>query len=171
MKETLVGYDEDTIYRVYIKDQNKVIRVKDLQIFENYKAKQATELRDHNKMPTFQGFLLENNNDKETEMLASRIDQKINSEGDAEQELPISRTDRKVSARKEEHLAFKAHKSQKITTKHLSSSNASVNNAEDEPESHISRTSVKSINTTGKQIEQNLQISRIDRIVKLSTKA
>ena len=33
LKGTLVGYDGHTIHRVHIKDQNKVIRVKDLRIF------------------------------------------------------------------------------------------------------------------------------------------
>lgn len=34
LRGVLVGYDGHTIYRVYIKDQQKVIRVKDLRIFE-----------------------------------------------------------------------------------------------------------------------------------------
>ncbi len=66
LKRTLVGYDGHTIYRVHIKEQNKVVRVKDLQIFEDYETKVITDLPDYeNDTPAFQGFLLEDNDDKE----------------------------------------------------------------------------------------------------------
>lgn len=39
LKDILVGYDRHTIYKVHIKDQKRVVWVKDLQIFEDYKTK------------------------------------------------------------------------------------------------------------------------------------
>ena len=45
LKGTLVGYDGHTIYRVHIKEQNKVIRVKDLRIFEDCESYRSAELR------------------------------------------------------------------------------------------------------------------------------
>ncbi len=72
LKGTLVGYDGHTIYRVYLKEQNKVIRVKDLRIIEEYESKVTTDLPDYeNGTPMFQGFLLKDNDDKE-ESLQSR---------------------------------------------------------------------------------------------------
>lgn len=44
LKGTLVGYDGHTIYSVHLKDQKKVIQVKDLCIFEDYKYKLFIEL-------------------------------------------------------------------------------------------------------------------------------
>lgn len=35
LKDILVGYDDHAIYRVHIKDQNKVIWIKDFRIFED----------------------------------------------------------------------------------------------------------------------------------------
>ncbi len=64
LKGTLVGYNDHTIYRVYIEEQNKVIRVKDLRIFEDYESKSATDIPDYdNGMPTFQGFIFNDNDD------------------------------------------------------------------------------------------------------------
>lgn len=39
LRGTLVGYDGHTIYRVHIQNQEKVIQVNDLQIFEDYETK------------------------------------------------------------------------------------------------------------------------------------
>ena len=58
LKGTLMGYDGHTIHRMYIKDQNKVIRVKDLRIFEDFEIKPSKDLLDYQKKPTFKGFLL-----------------------------------------------------------------------------------------------------------------
>lgn len=44
LKGTLVGYEGRTIYKMYIKAQNKVIRVKDFQIFEDFEIKLSTNL-------------------------------------------------------------------------------------------------------------------------------
>ena len=77
LKEYLVGYDCHTIYRVHIKEQIKVIIVKDLRIFGDYESKVATDLPDYeNGTPMFQEFLLEDNNDKE-ECLQSREGRKV----------------------------------------------------------------------------------------------
>ncbi len=54
LKRMLVGYNGHTIYRVYLKDQRKVIRVKDLRIFEDYATKSSTKLPDYSESnPTF----------------------------------------------------------------------------------------------------------------------
>ena len=83
-----------------------MIRVKNLQIFEDYKAKKCTELSNYsNDMPTFQGFFLKDNNKKEPEF---HTGQKVNSGREKEQEMPISRKDKKVDTRKEEHSTFRA---------------------------------------------------------------
>ncbi len=66
LKGTLVGYNGHIIYRVYLKDQKKVIRVKDLRIFEDYATKSSTGLPDYSESnPTFQGFLLADNDNKQ----------------------------------------------------------------------------------------------------------
>ncbi len=66
LKGTLIGYDDHTIYRIYLKDQKKVIRVKDLRIFEDYATKSSTRLLDYSKgNPTFQSFLLAANDDEQ----------------------------------------------------------------------------------------------------------
>ena len=43
-KETLCEYDEEIIYRVFLKKNYKMIRAKDLRIYENVNAKEHTEL-------------------------------------------------------------------------------------------------------------------------------
>lgn len=58
LKGTLVGYDGHTIYRVFIQEQDKVIRVKDLQISEDTSEKVSTTLPDFEEKPTFEGFLV-----------------------------------------------------------------------------------------------------------------
>lgn len=55
-KGTLVGYDGHTIYRVYIRDQGKVIRVKDLCIFQDTFQKNSTTLPAFDDQPKFQDF-------------------------------------------------------------------------------------------------------------------
>ena len=75
LKRVLVGYDGHTIYRVHIKDQKKVIQVKDLRIFEDYKTKASNELPDYDEgKPTFQGFLFEDNDEEGSEELTSTCD-------------------------------------------------------------------------------------------------
>ncbi len=57
LKGTLVGYDGHTIYRVFIRSQDKVIRVKHLWIFEDTSKKDSASLPDFEGKPTFEGFL------------------------------------------------------------------------------------------------------------------
>lgn len=72
LKGVLVGYDDHTIYWVYIKNQKKVIKVKDLCIFEDYETKTSTELPDYNNNRlTFQGFLSEDNDEERSKKLLS----------------------------------------------------------------------------------------------------
>ncbi len=58
LKGKLVGFDGYTIYRVYVEEQNKVIRVKDLRIFEDTTAKRHSALPDFDRKPTFGGIQL-----------------------------------------------------------------------------------------------------------------
>ena len=55
LKGKLVGFDENTIYRFHIEDQNKVIRVKDLRIFEDTSTKAFSALPYFEGKPTFDG--------------------------------------------------------------------------------------------------------------------
>lgn len=63
LRGTFVGYDGHTIYRVHIQEQNKVIRIKNLQIFEDHEAKSSTSLPDYENGPTFQGSPLSDEDD------------------------------------------------------------------------------------------------------------
>ena len=56
LKSKLVGFDGHIIHRVYIKDQNKVIWVKDLRIFKDITSKLAILLQDFEKKLTFEGI-------------------------------------------------------------------------------------------------------------------
>ena len=54
LKRILVGYNRHTTYKVHIIEQENVIQVKNLRIFENHKAKKSTKLPDYSdNMPTF----------------------------------------------------------------------------------------------------------------------
>lgn len=65
LKKTLVGYDGHTIYCIHLKDQKKVIWVKDLYIFEDYESKFSTELSGYSEStPIFEEFLLANNDNE-----------------------------------------------------------------------------------------------------------
>lgn len=58
------------IHQVHIKDQNKVIQVKNHYIFEDYKTKIFNELPDYNKGKLrFQDFFSEDNDDEGLEKL------------------------------------------------------------------------------------------------------
>lgn len=64
MRGRLIGYDRHIIYRVvYIESQSKVIKVKDLHVFEDNEAKTSTDLLDYEDAPTFQGFFLVDDNE------------------------------------------------------------------------------------------------------------
>lgn len=60
-----MGFDNYIIYHVYIEKQNWVIKVKDLYIFENIEIKENISLPSYENKPSFQGFFLEDNNNKE----------------------------------------------------------------------------------------------------------
>lgn len=49
LKKTLVGYDGYTIYRIHLKDQKKVIQIKNLYIFKDYESKFFTKLPDYSE--------------------------------------------------------------------------------------------------------------------------
>lgn len=55
LKRNLVGFHNHNIYKVHIKKQNKVIKLKGLQIFEDITAKIYTFLSDFGKKPMFGG--------------------------------------------------------------------------------------------------------------------
>lgn len=77
LKETLIGFDRRTTYKVYIKDQIKVIQVKNLKIFEDYQMKKSIELSDYSKsLFVFQGFLYINKEEKQ-ELPVPQVRQKV----------------------------------------------------------------------------------------------
>ena len=92
-----MGYGGHAIYPVHIKSQKKVIRVKDLRIFEDYETKALTEFPDYDESTlTFQRFLLENNDEEELGLLIICDGQKFrNAEG--KQPAPIAYKGRKVN--------------------------------------------------------------------------
>ena len=69
LKGKLVGFDGHIIYCVHIEEQNRVIRVKNLCIFEDTETKENTSLLSYEDNPTFQGFFSEDNDDKDSEIL------------------------------------------------------------------------------------------------------
>lgn len=54
---------------MYIEEQSHVIRAKNLQIFSNTKIKKDIVLLDYKKKPTFQSFLLKNNDYKKSSQI------------------------------------------------------------------------------------------------------
>lgn len=112
-------------------------------------------------MPTFQGFLLEDNDEKEPE---SHADQEVNSEREEEQEMPIPRRGQKVDAREEEHPTSRAQKSRKV----ISTTRV---NAENKPKGLHPCTGKLPKDAIREQSEQYPQRSRTGRTVKLSAKA
>lgn len=107
-KGTLVGYNSYTIYQVHIKEQNKAIRVKDLQIFKDYKSKSASNLPDYyaNGMPMLQRFILDDNNDNKKESLQADEGQKVNSKW--------PRDSRKVKTEKTQQTSSNRGKGRKV---------------------------------------------------------
>ena len=51
----LVGYDAHTIYRVYLPDEQKIIRIKDLKIVENADVKAESQLASYDAIIASQG--------------------------------------------------------------------------------------------------------------------
>lgn len=79
-------------------DQEKVIRVKGLRIFEDYETKAATERPDYNESkPKFQGFLLEDNDEEEpNDLPMTRDSRKVKDAKKTKQPAPIARAGQKV---------------------------------------------------------------------------
>lgn len=63
LKKRFVRFDGYIIYRVHIEDQNKVIRVKDLQMFENTSTKAFSALPDFDEKPTFNAIQIPDEQD------------------------------------------------------------------------------------------------------------
>ena len=96
LKKTLVGFDGRTIYRVHIKDQNKVIRVKDLRIFEDYETKESTKLSDFSEsLSTVQSFL-HKDEEEEQELSVPQVGPKVKNAREEKQSSSGSRKSRKV---------------------------------------------------------------------------
>ena len=72
LKGTLVGYDGHTIHRIHIKDQNKVIRVEDFRISEDFEIKPFINLPDYKDKPIFEGFFLKDGEDFDDGTTVSR---------------------------------------------------------------------------------------------------
>lgn len=51
-----MGFDNHTIYKIYIEDQKKVIQIKNLQIYKDITFKATTSLLSFDKKPTFDGI-------------------------------------------------------------------------------------------------------------------
>lgn len=93
-----MGYNGHIIYRVYLKDQKKVIQVKDFCIFEDYESKFSTEFPDYSiGIPTFQGFLLADKYNKQLkDLLLTCVGQKAKVVEIANQSPPPCNKSQKV---------------------------------------------------------------------------
>lgn len=60
MKKKLVGFNKYTIYKIYIENQNEVIKIKDLQIFENTLSKSFSVQSNFDEKPTFDAIQILN---------------------------------------------------------------------------------------------------------------
>lgn len=109
MKKILVGYDNHTIYKIYIKDQNKVLQVKNLRIFKNFKIKPFTNFSNYKNKPTFEKFLLADrdkdfNNrtivlkSKKQKVVLFQLDQKVKYTKNVKELTSISKNSRVTSS-------------------------------------------------------------------------
>lgn len=95
----MIGYDGDTIYRVYLENHRKIIWIKDVRIFEDDENKLSIDLSDYSEgTPTFQGFLLIDNDDKqlEADLHLTRVGQNA-VDAEANQSSPSRNKRRKVN--------------------------------------------------------------------------
>lgn len=67
LKGTLIGHGGHIIYRVFIKDQSKVIRFKALQTSQDYETKASINHSNYNGTLNFQGFLDEDQEESGTD--------------------------------------------------------------------------------------------------------
>ena len=113
-----MGYNSHIIYRVHLKDQKKIIQVKDLCIFENYESKFSIELLDYSEStPTFQEFLFADNNNKQLEdLFLTCIGRKVKDVEIANQFLPPCNKGQKVNDAKPISLivTFPSSRGQKV---------------------------------------------------------
>ncbi len=72
LRGKLVEFNGHTIYQVHIQDQNKVIWVKDLQIYENITSKATTALPDFEDIPTFDAMQIPDEQTPSKESSASK---------------------------------------------------------------------------------------------------
>ncbi len=165
LRGTLVGFDGHTIYRVHIKDQNRVIQVKDLQIFEDYKAKITTKLLDYSEsQTTFQRFLHTDNDNEEQELSVSQAGRKVKNAREEEQSNSRARKSRKVT----EHPSS----SQKTHAVDVEQRNLLPKGQEPKKAEHTYTNSRASIKPMDTELEQQIpQRIRTGPTVKLSTKA
>ncbi len=71
-KGKLIRFNKHTIYRVHIKDQKKVIRVKNLRIFEDSSTKTNSTLSDFDGKPTFDATQIPDEHGPSDESSASK---------------------------------------------------------------------------------------------------
>ena len=108
LREKLVGFDGHTIYRVHIEDQKKVIRVKNLRIYEDITSKTTKSLPDLEGKPTFDGIQIPDEQGPSDESSGS------------EEERPKSRPPQKpkrTQAGRDAHRASEEENEPKITEK------------------------------------------------------
>lgn len=83
LKRVLVGYNGHTIYQIYLKDQKKVIMIKNLHIFEDHRMNVSTELLNYDNKLTFQEFSSEDNDKTLGDLSSSCVEDRkvINTKG------------------------------------------------------------------------------------------
>lgn len=146
LKSTLVGYNGRTIHRIYIKNQNKIIWVKDLWIFEDFEIKLSTNyLPNYQNKPIFEGFLLaDGKKDSKTEKTMS------------EQKVASSQLSQKVDHAEN---VKKSSKKQKVTSFQLGHK---VDHRENAKESTSQSIKIKTISSfTGQKVHQKENIKQI----------
>lgn len=177
LRKVLVGYDSHTIYPVYIKDQQKVIRVKDLRIFEDYEMKTSTKLPDYNNnKPTFQGFLTENNDETSEELSSTCVEgQKVISTKEMQS---TSKTNaRTEDARANPSTTHSNQRSSACTGQRPQDAraNPSITHSDQKSSAHKGQRPQDARATSSTiyadQRSKDMTKSRSDHIVKLSTKA
>lgn len=153
LRETLVGFNGQTIYKVHIKDQNRVIWIKNLRIFEDYKSKGSIELPNYfENLFTFQGFLHTDNDNEKQELLVLQASQKAK------------------NVKEEDQSSSRAWKGQKVT-KYPSSSTKIHNINTEQIYPPLTGQEPKNAEILQQLEKEILQRSHTGRKIKLSAKA
>ena len=105
LRGKLVGFDGHTIYKVHIEDQNEVIRVKDMRIFEDITSKAATSLPDFKGKPMFGGVQIPDEQSPSDKSSASEEEKNVPKK--SPQKLSKTRIGRKENRVSEEENAPK----------------------------------------------------------------